>query len=193
MIRDVVFSRQVFSPDGFPADGLPEVCISGRSNVGKSSLINCLGNRKDLARTSQQPGKTRSLNYYSAGGRYYLVDLPGYGFAKAPKTEKDLFARLVNPYLETRKELRGVVQLIDSRHGPVAGDLQMLEWLRHYRGKVLYVFTKIDKLGSSGRGELAGKCAKEFGAENSVLFSARTGVGLDRIVSWIKSAAAVLI
>jgi GTP-binding protein len=186
MIHDITFLRSVFSIEDLPADGLTEICISGRSNVGKSSLINRLGNRKDLARTSRRPGVTRSLNFFIVGGGYFLVDLPGYGYARVPKSEKNLFHRLVNPYFERRKELGGIIQLIDSRHGPVAGDHGMLEWLRKWNGRVLYVFTKADKLTASQRIELKRLCGEEFGAENSVLFSARTGMGLDSILVWIE-------
>ncbi len=183
----VEFIRPVHDLGDLPCDGLPEVCISGRSNVGKSSLINQLAGKRDLARTSQRPGMTRALNYYSVGGRFFLVDLPGYGYAKVPKTEKMLFARLVNPYLEKRREIRGIIQLLDSRHGPVSGDHDMLEWLAGRGGKVLYVMTKTDKLTASERAGLRRVCDKEYGAESSVLFSARTGAGLGDIVAWIEA------
>ena len=186
MILGVTFLRPVYALDDLPQDGLTEICISGRSNVGKSSLINRLWNRKGLARTSKRPGVTRALNFYTVGGRYFLVDLPGYGYAQVPKSEKNLFRSLVNPYLERRKELGGIVQLIDSRHGPVAGDLEMLVWLRKWDGRVLYVFTKADKLTASQRVELRRVCGEEYETENSVLFSARSGMGLDFVLSWIE-------
>lgn len=187
MMRDVEFVRPVHDLRDLPRDGLPEICISGRSNVGKSSLINRLAGKKDLARTSRRPGMTRSLNYYTVAGKFYLVDLPGYGYAKVAKTEKMLFAKLVNPYLENRREIRGIIQLFDSRHGPVSGDHDMLEWLAGRGGKVLYVMTKTDKLTASERAGLRRTCEKEYGAEDSVLFSARTGTGLDAIVTWIEA------
>jgi GTP-binding protein len=184
---------------------LPEIAISGRSNVGKSSLINCLANRRNLAKTSQNPGKTQSLNYYLAEQAYYIVDLPGYGYAKMSKEKKKLMAELVNPFLNNRRELMGIIQLIDSRHGPVAGDYDMLKWLKEWDGNVLYVLTKADKLSIQGRmkvkksfdrdfllqpaatvrqhREQCGSMASE--RENSVLFSAHTGMGVDTIRSWI--------
>ncbi len=189
MIQDIAFHRPVHSLRELPDDGLPEICISGRSNVGKSSLLNRLANRKDLAKTSQKPGKTRTLNFYRAGDRFYLVDLPGYGYAKVPKTEITLFRNLVNPYLSSRRELRGIVQLIDSRHGPVSGDLLMLEWIRSWKGSVLYVFTKVDKLSANERAILKKTYEKEFGVENIAMFSASTGMGLETVQSWIERIA----
>jgi GTP-binding protein len=189
MISDITFYRPVHSLGELPDDGLPEICISGRSNVGKSSLLNRLANRRDLAKVSQKPGKTRALNFYRAGGRLYLVDLPGYGYAKVPKTEITLFRNLVNPYLSSRRELRGILQLIDSRHGPVSGDLLMLEWIRNWNGNVLYVFTKADKLSANERAILKKTYEKEFGVENIAMFSASTGMGLETVQTWIEKAA----
>lgn len=190
MIHDITFSRPVFSAKDLPAGALPEICFSGRSNVGKSSLINRLANQRDLAKVSQKPGKTRSLNFYSVQGRYYLVDLPGYGYAKVSRAEQNLFAKLVGPYLEKRRQLRGIVQLIDSRHGPVAGDALMIEWIRGWGGKALFVFTKTDKLSGNEKATVRKTYEKEFGMENIVMFSASTGTGLDAITSWIERAVA---
>lgn len=185
MIREMSFFRPVFSVRELPKDGLPEICFSGRSNVGKSSLINRLANRKDLAKISQKPGKTRSLNYYLVQGKFFLVDLPGYGYAKLPKSEKDLFGKLVDPYLTGRAELRGIIQLMDARHGPVAKDHIMVDWLRSWPGRVLYVFTKADKLSANERSTLAKTYEKEYGMGNIVMFSASTGIGLESVESWI--------
>lgn len=182
---ELTFDRPVFSLKDFPLTGLPEICISGRSNAGKSSLINRLANRKNLAKISRKPGKTRSLNFYSAGSAYYLVDLPGYGYAKVPKTERSLFEQLVNPYLQNRSQLMGIIQLIDSRHGPVSGDYIMLDWIKKWDIEALYVLAKADKLSSSRRAHLKLSFIKEFGVENCVLFSARTGTGAGAIRSWI--------
>jgi GTP-binding protein len=187
MIREVTFFRSVFTLKDLPDSGLPEICLSGRSNVGKSSFINRIANRKDLAKTSQKPGKTRSLNFYQVQGRYHLVDLPGYGYARVPKTERNLFSKLVNPYLEERKELRGIIQLMDARHGPVSGDALMLDWIRKWNMRALYVFTKADKLTTNERAVLFKTYAKEFGMENIVMFSASSGMGLQTAESWIEA------
>ena len=133
----------------FPTDGLPEIAVAGRSNVGKSTLINALINRKSLARTSSQPGKTRTINFYRVEGALYLVDLPGYGYAKAPRAETASWGRMIETYLSKRETLAGVVQLVDIRHEPTANDKQMLNWLRHYDFPRLIVATKADKLNRS--------------------------------------------
>jgi len=182
---DITFHRPVFLPKDFPVYGLPEICISGRSNVGKSSLINRLANKHNLAKISQKPGKTRSLNYYLVDNIFFLVDLPGYGYARVPKSERMLFEKLANPYLSERSELIGLIQLIDSRHGPVSGDTMMIDWLRQWDGNVLYVFTKADKLSASKRARMKKIYEKEFGMENSVMFSASTGTGTEIVWSWI--------
>ncbi len=185
----MAFFRSVFTLRDLPDAGRPEICLSGRSNVGKSSLINRLANRKDLAKTSRNPGKTRSINFYLCQERYFLVDLPGYGYAQVSKTEKNLFAKLVNPYLEKRSELKGIIQLIDARHGPVGGDGLMLEWIRKWNVKALYVFTKADKLSAHDRAVMQKTCEKEYGMGNAVLFSAQSGMGLRTVEAWILETA----
>jgi GTP-binding protein len=190
MIHTISYLRSVYSLDALPREGSVEICISGRSNVGKSSLINSLANRRKLARTSKDPGATRALNYYLVNESFYLVDLPGYGYARVPGEERNLFGSLVNPYLEHRKEIGGIIQLIDSRHGPVSRDFEMLEWLKMWKGRVLYVFSKADKLSASQRVELVHVCEKEYAAGDSVLFSARTGMGQDLVRAWIEETAA---
>jgi GTP-binding protein len=186
----VTFYRSVLSPDDFPSGGLPEICISGRSNVGKSSLINRIFNTHKLARVSQTPGKTRSLNYYFVNAKYYIVDLPGYGYANVPKVERNLFATLVNPYLMTRNEVAGIIQLFDARHGPVARDDEMMEWLKNRGGNILYVFTKVDKLSGTEREIVRKKYENELGSDCVVMFSARTGKGIHEVYSWIETTIA---
>jgi len=185
MKHTIAFSRTVTRLDDAPRGGMQEICISGRSNVGKSSLINCLAGSKKVARVSQTPGKTQALNFYSVDDAFYLVDLPGYGYARAPKTEREQFGKLVDGYLETRKSLVGLIQLFDARHGPVSGDVSMLEWLKTWDKAVFYVFTKADKLSAQQRSTIEKQFYGEFGVENVTLFSARTGAGLDRIWKWI--------
>jgi GTP-binding protein len=183
---DVQFHSSVFNLKGAPKTGFPEICISGRSNVGKSSMINCLTKRKrSLAKTSQTPGKTRSLNYFLLDGKYYLVDLPGYGYAKVSKSQRADLRSLTDSYLNGRDELTGIIQLIDSRHGPVSGDTIMLDWINQWGGNALYVFTKTDKLSARSRAAMERTYNKEFGLENIVMFSANTGMGAEKIWSWI--------
>jgi len=147
--RDVTFMRGVAALDGLPPISLPEVAFAGRSNVGKSSLINALCGRSTVARTSNTPGRTQELNYFDVSNRLILVDMPGYGFAKAPKDKVDAWKRLVNGYLRGRPTLRRCMMLIDSRHGLKDVDREMMTMLD--KAAVVYqiVLTKIDKLSAT--------------------------------------------
>lgn len=135
--------------DQYPTNELPEIAFAGKSNVGKSSLINALLGRKALARTSSQPGKTQTINFYNVEERLYFVDLPGYGYAKVSKGERDRWAKMIDDYLHTRQTLLQVVLLVDGRHQPSANDRQMLDWIRSFGYEPLVVATKVDKMGKS--------------------------------------------
>ena len=132
-----------------PDTGRPEVAFAGKSNVGKSSLINALMNRKSLARTSSQPGKTQTINFYNINEEMYLVDLPGYGYAKVPESEKAKWGKMIERYLHTSKTLKAVFLLIDIRHDPSANDRQMYEWILHNGYEPIIIATKLDKLKRS--------------------------------------------
>lgn len=136
-------------PEQYPDTLVPEIAFVGRSNVGKSSLINCITNRTKLARTSSSPGKTATINFYDIEGRYRLVDLPGYGYAKVSKVEQEKWAKMINRYLSNRYNLVQVVQLVDSRHKPTADDKTMIDWIRSYNYSPVVVATKLDKLKKS--------------------------------------------
>lgn len=133
----------------YPEDGRPEIAFVGKSNVGKSTLINAMMGRKSLARTSSQPGKTRTINFYGVNDAMYIVDLPGYGYAKAPKTEIAKWGSMIEEYLEKRKQLLAIIMLIDIRHEPGKNDLVMYEWLKHYGYRIVIAATKMDKLNRS--------------------------------------------
>ena len=133
----------------YPSDGKPEVAFVGKSNVGKSTLINAMIRRKALARTSSQPGKTRTINFYDVENILYFVDLPGYGYAKAPKSEIDKWGRMIEDYLYRRETLRGIILLIDIRHEPGKNDIMMYEWLKHYGYDIVIAATKSDKINRS--------------------------------------------
>ena len=148
-IINVNLEAVAVSPSGYPQSTLPEVAFVGRSNVGKSSLINCLIGRKSLARVSKQPGKTRTINFYNIDNSSYFVDLPGYGYAKAPKHEMAKWGQMIESYLHNRNQLKCIIQLIDIRHPPTALDIQMYAWLQHYGFKMMFVLTKLDKLKRS--------------------------------------------
>ena len=130
----------------FPAATLPEIAFAGRSNVGKSSLINSLLNRKKLVKTSATPGKTQLINFFKINDQFYFVDLPGYGYAKVPESVRRKWQHLVEAYLSERETLRNVVLIIDCRHNPTVQDRQLLEWLEYYQRPSLIVASKIDKL-----------------------------------------------
>ena len=173
----------------YPEDALPEIALAGRSNVGKSSLINKLLNRKNLARTSGQPGKTRALNFYLINNGFYFVDLPGYGFAKVSKSLRSEWAKFIEAYLMNRNALRGMLHLIDIRHEPTKEDLMMSEWMDHLGLDALTILTKADKLSRNKQKTQESK-AKKFlhlpPGKEPVVFSAETGQGADEIWHWIK-------
>lgn len=167
-----------------PEDNLPEIALVGRSNVGKSSLINKVVNRKNLAKSSSTPGKTRMLNYYIINTEWYMVDLPGYGYAKVSKTERDKWGKMIESYLSNREQLRGVVQLLDIRHPPSANDILMKEWLEHYEVPVLLVATKADKVSRNEKQKNVGVIRKTLqltSEQKPILFSAQSGEGVDEV------------
>lgn len=133
----------------YPEETMPEVAFAGKSNVGKSSLINTMINRKSLARTSQNPGKTRTINFYNVENALYFVDLPGYGYARAPKSEIAKWGKMIEDYLIKRESLRAIIMLVDIRHEPGENDKMMYDWLKHYGHKIIVVATKSDKLKRS--------------------------------------------
>ncbi|PHR28338.1 MAG: GTP-binding protein [Desulfotalea sp.] len=185
----VEFLLSVHSLKQLPEEGMPEIAFAGRSNVGKSSLMNKLIGRKAMVKVSARPGKTQGLNYFQVGNQFHLVDLPGYGYAKVPKGMKDAWLSLISSYLENRNTLRCVVVIIDIRHEAKVQDTQLLEWLREQSIPCLAVYTKIDKLSGSARGKNARILDKGHGiiAEKRVLFSAKTGQGRDELIAALKT------
>jgi len=198
VIRSVEFAGAVASPGGRAPAALPQVAFSGRSNVGKSSLINRLlgRTRTQVARVSATPGKTQEINFYRIGvrdaGREYeflLVDLPGYGFARAPEAVRRKWRPLIESYLTGTPALRGVVQLIDARHGPSAEDHRMLDYLMATGLPTLFALTKVDKVKRSQRAERLAAAIGQLGvaAEQAVAFSAATGEGRDDLLDSIRT------
>ena len=179
-------------PEQFPQDNLPQIAFSGRSNVGKSSLINTLLGRKSLARVSGQPGKTITANFYNIDRQYYLVDLPGYGFAKRPDAEREKWSTLMGAYFDNNPNLRLVVQLIDLKVGPTKDDDQMLSWLYETRTPYIIAATKADKLNVTDRKKnLALLSGDQMILEGThvIAFSALKGDGRDEILSIIERTA----
>ena len=167
------------SPEAFPSDGLPEIAFLGRSNVGKSSLINCLVGKKKLAFTSGTPGRTQTVNFYRIDGAFYFVDLPGYGYARAPAPEVARWNRLIERYLEERETLKLSCLILDGRRGWMDKDLDLKRWLDDRGKQYLVIATKIDKLNQSD--EERGLRAIRQGGVEPLPFSAVTGRGVREI------------
>lgn len=186
VVRSVTFLGGMATASGWrPEASLPEVAFSGRSNVGKSSLLNRLLGRRGVARVSQRPGKTREINFFSVNDSFMLVDLPGYGFARVSKTQRQQWRALVEGYLTRSAELRGVVQLTDARRPPTPEDRQMMEFLADVGVPVLVAATKVDKLHVRDVDAHVRTVADDLGipAEQVVPFSATTGVGRDELAA----------
>ena len=148
-IHNASFLISAVRPNQYPTDGRMEFAFAGRSNVGKSSLINKILNRKSLARVSGTPGKTVTINFYNIDDTIYLVDLPGYGYAQRSKVEIEKWGKMMEDYLANREPLVQTILLVDSRHKPTKDDMQMAEWIRHYHDRLIVVATKMDKLKKS--------------------------------------------
>lgn len=148
-VNNVMLASTAVSPSQFPRDGKPEIAFVGRSNVGKSSLINYLINRKAMARVSSAPGKTRVINFYDIENKLYFVDLPGYGYAKVSKKEKDLWAEIINQYFSQKRHLKLVIMLVDIRREPTALDKIMKQWVEESGLKLVIAVTKADKIAKS--------------------------------------------
>ncbi len=183
-IKSIRFSGSFSNLSQIKFSRLPEIAVAGRSNVGKSSLINCLVNRRKLALTSSTPGKTRVLNYYCVDEKYYLVDLPGYGYAKVAQNERQAWKRLVESYLTKNPFLKGIIEIIDSRHGVTPMDLEMINWLVQLGLPTLLVATKTDKLPRSKANHIIQTLEAEaapLGVAGLIPFSIVTKQGKDLI------------
>ena len=184
VIRNVELETVCGITSKIPDNMLAEIAFAGKSNVGKSSLINALMYRKALARTSSQPGKTQTINFYNINNVMYLVDLPGYGFAKAPESERVKWGKMIENYLHKSRQLKAVFLLVDIRHTPSANDKTMYEWIVHQGYRPIIIATKLDKLKRSQ----VQKCIKEVrnglglkGDDLLIPFSAETKQGRDEI------------
>ena len=166
-----------------PENLLPEFAFAGRSNVGKSSLINKLVNRKALARTSSQPGKTQTINFFLLNGEFYFVDLPGYGYAKVSKELQAKWGKMIERYLTRSRQLKMIFLLVDIRHEPSAGDKQMYEWVKSNEIPAVIIATKADKISRSQLQKQLAMIRKELGGakETIIPFSKETGQGVDDV------------
>ena len=190
IIKSAEFITSAVKPSQYPEEGLPEIAFAGRSNVGKSSLINLLLNRKSLAKVSSSPGKTRTINFFDINnGEFRLVDLPGYGYAKVSKSVSDDWGKMMETFLTKRKGLLKVVQLVDSRHEPTAQDKQMYEFLQYYGLDGLVVATKADKLSRNELSKNLSLIRKSLCMEKEdkiIAVSALKKTGTDELLSIIE-------
>jgi GTP-binding protein len=178
---EATFLKSALQEDHYPPPDRPEVAFAGRSNVGKSSLINTLLNRRKLVRTSATPGRTQAINFFSVDERLYFVDLPGYGYARVPPQMKKAWGAMVRTYLRKRPNLEAVVVILDIRRDPSAGDKDLLHWLKRYGIETILVLTKADKLSrnqvASRAKKLGGALAELAGGGAATTFSAKTRQG----------------
>lgn len=191
-ITQAEFIISAVQPHQYPEDALPEIALAGRSNVGKSSLINKLIQRKNLARTSSQPGKTQQLNYYRVNDMVYFVDFPGYGYAKVSKSQREAWGQMIERYLREREPLKLVLLIVDIRHPPSKDDVLMYEWLKHFQIPMCVVATKSDKI-PRGKWDKHIRIIRDTlqadPRDRVVLFSSETGSGREQIWEVIAEAA----
>ena len=190
IIKDSSYAISAVREDQYPTDNLPEVALSGRSNVGKSSLINTLLNRKNLARTSAQPGKTQTLNFYLVNHAFYLVDVPGYGYAKVSQKKREQFGTMIQDYLETRANLQGLIILVDGRHEPTKNDVAMYNYALYLNIPILVVCTKIDKVKKSQQNQVLAILKQKLDLNHDnvdvVTFSSVQKLHVQEVWQWIE-------
>ena len=183
IIKSAEFIKSAVSPPQYPPAELPEVAFAGRSNVGKSSLINTILNRKRLVKTSSTPGRTQLINFFRINQEFSFVDLPGYGYARVPERVKKTWGPMIETYLSTREMLRGVVLIIDIRRNPGDEETLFMKWLDHFRIPCVLILTKTDKLSKSKQNNRHLFIANSLGVDTRrlILFSAKTRLGKDAV------------
>lgn len=187
-ITSAEFIKSAFEKKHWTLDHLPEISFLGRSNVGKSSLINSLLSRKGLARTSNTPGRTQSINFFLINGEFYFVDLPGYGYARVSKTMRSDWGVMAEEYLSEREELKLSIQLVDMRHEPTRLDRQLHEWLIFHDKNHIVVATKSDKLSTNKLNKNLKQIKADFAGSKIIAYSSLTGMGKDDVWQEIQSA-----
>ncbi len=188
IIKSAEFVTSAVKPSQYPPAVLPEIAFAGRSNVGKSSLINTLVNRKRLVKTSSTPGRTQLINFFNINDEFSFVDIPGYGYANVPGSVKKNWGPMIETYITTRKTLKGVVLIMDIRRIPKQEEMNMLDWLNHYDIPSLPVLTKSDKLSKTRQQKQLKEIANTLSADkdNLILFSAKSRQGKDEVWDAVK-------
>jgi len=187
-ISSARFVKSAIRPEDFPRDRRPEIAFCGRSNIGKSSLLNTLTNVHGLARTSSSPGRTQTINFFLIDDRMYFVDLPGYGYAKVPKAVKETWGSMIEGYLSHRDPLKLVLMLVDSRMPPTDSDVTMKNWLDHQQIPSSIVLTKTDKISRNQLTQALRTSAQTLRTKEIIPFSAVTGSGKDELLTRIRAA-----
>lgn len=190
-INSVEMVMSAVAPAQYPTNNLAEFALAGRSNVGKSSLINAVLNRKKLARTSSSPGKTQTLNFYLINDDFYFVDVPGYGYAKVSKKQRAQFGVMIETYLTTREQLHGVILLVDSRHEPTEDDVLMFDYAKYIGKPILVVATKVDKMKPSQYNKVEKQIKTKLDLSGDdvtfLLFSAEKKYHIDEFWAWVEA------
>ena len=190
IIKNSSYAISAVREEQYPTDNLPEIALSGRSNVGKSSLINTLLGRKNLARTSGQPGKTQTLNFYLVNDDFYLVDVPGYGYARVSQKKRQQFGEMIQDYLETRANLQGLIILIDGRHDPTKDDIAMYNYALYLNLPILVVCTKIDKIKKNQRNQVISALSHKLDLKHDnvevLTFSSVQKLHVKKVWQWIE-------
>ena len=181
-VNNVELVISAVRPDQYPEDGLPEFALAGRSNVGKSSFINKMIGRKSMARISSKPGKTQTLNFYKIEEKLFYVDVPGYGYAKVSKSEREAWGKMIERYITGREPLRAVVQIVDLRHPPSRDDIAMYDFMKHFDIPCIIIATKADKI-PKGKWDKHKKIVRQTldmdKSDPLIVFSSETGLGKD--------------
>ena len=188
IIKSAEFVKSTVKPSHYPSEVLPEIAFAGRSNVGKSSLINTLLNRKRLVKTSSTPGRTQLINFFNINNTFSFVDLPGYGYAKVPDSVKKTWGPMVETYLSTRKTLKGVVLILDIRRIPGIEDFNLIDWLSYYHIPVILALTKTDKLSKTKQIKQHLTAAETLAVDQKdlILFSSKSRLGKEAVWDKVK-------
>ncbi|HNW36140.1 MAG TPA: ribosome biogenesis GTP-binding protein YihA/YsxC [Candidatus Ozemobacteraceae bacterium] len=190
-VTSAIFSACVTGKDALPSDGLPVIALVGRSNVGKSSLINALAGRRELAKTSSSPGKTLTINFYQFNESFYIVDLPGYGYAKASKITRERIQKMMDEFFEACPTLKSVVQILDLRHAPSSLDKQMYKWIQDQNFNYLAILNKSDKLSAQQQGRMFRQIMQDLHSDApAIAFSNQTNQGKDEVLEAFTRLAA---